>query len=154
MKIYKLKKDFPGSKIGDVWVKADNGFMSPEGRDTIKMHVHLFESFGDSFNDWFEDYKEPKGTALYWTILTLKNFIENEPDDRWVDLEDCKQMLEKLRACQRLKDKGFKVDLWDYDGGNYSEGIRTGRILFRVKDCEEKENDKDLDLLFCTGENR
>ena len=31
MKKYKLKKEFPSSKIGDVWVKADNGFMSPEG---------------------------------------------------------------------------------------------------------------------------
>ena len=48
------------------------------------------------FNAWWEDYEEPKGTALYWTILTLKNFIENEPDDKWVDLDDCKKMLEKL----------------------------------------------------------
>lgn len=56
MKKYKLKKDFPGSKIGDVWVKADSGFMSPEDRETIKMHEHLFKPF----NDWFEDYEKPK----------------------------------------------------------------------------------------------
>ena len=64
MKKYILKKDFPGSKIGDVWVKADNGFMSPEGRETIKMHEHLFTPF----NDWFEDYEEPKE---YWYINDL-----------------------------------------------------------------------------------
>lgn len=47
------------------------------------------------------------------TILALKNFIENEPDDKRIDLDDCKQMLEKLKAWERLKDKHFKFD--DYD---------------------------------------
>ena len=53
MKKYKLKKDFPGSKIGDVWVKPDHGFMSPEGKDNIKMHEHLFKPF----DEWFEELK-------------------------------------------------------------------------------------------------
>lgn len=60
--------------------------------------------------------------------------------------EEAEKAVEKLKAWKRLKDKGFKVDLWDYDGGNYQERIKTGRTLFRVKDYEE--NDKDLDLLF------
>ena len=63
--------------------------------------------------EW-EDYEEPKGTALRWIILTLENFIENEPDDKWIDLEDCKQMLEKLKAWERLKDKGFKFGRWQF----------------------------------------
>ena len=60
--------------------------------------------------------------------------------------KEAEQAVEKLKAWVRLKDKGFKVDLWDYDGGNYQERIKTGRILFRIKDYEE--NDKDLDLIF------
>lgn len=52
----------------------------------------------------------------------------------------------KLMAWKRLKDKGFRFELWDYDGGNYQERIRTGRILFRVKDDEDV--DELLDLLF------
>ena len=68
----------------------------------------------------------------------IGNYFETE--------EEAEKAVEKLKAWKRLKDKGFKVDLWDYDGGNYQERIKTGRILFRVKDYEE--NDKDLDLLF------
>ena len=47
---------------------------------------------------------------------------------------------------KHLKKKIMMNDLWDYDGSDSQGRIRTGRILFRVKDYEE--NDKDLDLLF------
>ena len=139
MKKYKLKKDFPGSKIGDVWVKDSDGFMSPED-SPLKMHEQLFEPF----DEWFEE--EPKGKALYWMILTLKNFIENEPDDKWVDLEDCKQMLEKLNAWQRLKDKGFRFKDWEVKNGH--------KIFFGLDDTSfnagwlDEDIVIDLDLLF------
>ena len=115
MKKYKLKKEFPSSKIGDVWVKADNGFMSPEGRESIKMHKHLFKPF----NDWFEDYEEPQ--IYYWyiddlgivsidrvessTIEMRKNFC-NHFDTR----EEAEQAVEKLKAFKRLQDLGFRFD--------------------------------------------
>ena len=124
-----------GTSIALAW-KIDEHLW--EGRD--------YHSLAELNEEWEDAPEEPKGKALHWTILTLENFIENEPDDKWIDLEDCKQMLEKLKAWERLKEKGFKVDLWDYDGGNYQERTRTGRILFKVKDYEE--NDEDLDLLF------
>lgn len=57
-----------------------------------------------------EPKEEPKGSALDLMILTLTNFIENEPDEDKVNLEDCKQMLEKLLAWKRLKDKGVRFD--------------------------------------------
>lgn len=78
------------------------------------------------YSEWIEERK------------SIGNYFETE--------EEAEKAVEKLKAWKRLKDKGFKVDLWNYDGGNYQERIRTGRILFRVKDYEE--NDKDLDLLF------
>lgn len=40
--------------------------------------------------------------------------------------------------------KGFRFQLWDFDG--YNDGVDTGRILFKInKECGEE---KDLDLLF------
>lgn len=105
-----------------------------------------YNSIKDFTDHWEDAPEEPKSSALDLMILTLTNFIENEPDEDKVDLEDCKQMLEKLKAWQRLKDKGFRFELWAYDGGNYQERIKTGRILFRVKDYEEV--DALLDLLF------
>ena len=61
-------------------------------------------------NEEWEDCDESKDSALDLMILTLINFIENEPDEDKVDLEDCKQMLVKLKAWKRLRDKGFKFD--------------------------------------------
>ena len=89
----------------------------------------------------WEDYEEPKGIK---SVGNIGSSVHIEMGSK----EEAEKAVEKLKAWKRLQDKGFKVDLWDYDGGNYQERIRTGRILFRVKDCEEKENDKDLDLLF------
>ena len=106
-------------------------------------------------NEEWEDYEEPKGKALYWMILTLENFIENEADDRWVDLEDCKQMLEKLKAWERLKDKGFrfcglKEDYTRTTGNHFP--ARNGRRYLQFNKSEEddwlEENWEDLDLLF------
>lgn len=70
-----------------------------------RVEKYYFDSLKD-LDEW-EDYEEPKGSALDLMILTLTNFIENEPDEDKVDLEECKKMLEKLKAWKRLKDKGF-----------------------------------------------
>lgn len=107
-----------------------------------------------------KDYKEPE---KYFWIDTDGFIVSNDMSTKDVAFEIFKENLksignyfetkeeaerarEKLKAWKRLKDKGFKVDLWDYDGSDGQGRIRTGRILFRVKDYEE--NDKDLDLLF------
>lgn len=99
-----------------------------------------YDSFEDFSGEW-EDY-EPKGSALDLMILTLTNFIENEPDEDKVDLDDCKQLLEKLKAWQRLKDKGFRFT-----------GFSGGRAIieFTFDDYYTGEPSSafdDLDLLF------
>lgn len=104
-------------------------------------HEFYYKSFKDMLDEWEDAPEEPKGKALRWMILTLENFIENEPDDRWIDLEDCKQMLEKLKAGKRLKDKGFRFEGWEMDG----------TIWFETKQDEQEWSPKyrdDLDLLF------
>lgn len=117
----------------------------------VRYYSHLAELNAE----WEDVPEEPKE---YWCITGRGNLHclqditdENDKDHREIGNyfeaeEEAEKAVEKLKAWKRLKDKGFKVDLWDYDGGNYQERIKTGRILFRVKDYEE--NDKDLDLLF------
>jgi hypothetical protein len=85
-----------------------------------------------------EDYEEPKGSALDLMILTLTNFIENEPDEDKVDLEDCKKMLKRLRAWKRLKDAGCEFN------GYMQEGDTVSIELLKGDDFSFD----DLDLLF------
>lgn len=150
MKKYKLKKDFPGSKIGDVWIKADSGFMSPEDRETIKMHEHLFKPF----NDWFEDYEESKDYCYIepngivarideWDCCTendrkVMKSIGNYFETR----EEAEKAVEKLKAWKRLKDKGFRFERWSV-GGEYGNTI-TFSDYIEYND----ETRADLDLLF------
>lgn len=117
----------------------------------------IYKTLAGLYVEW-EDYEE---NEYYYAITSIKaddgiTKMKNKHNDMtafdksigncFETREEAEKAVEKLKAWKRLKDKGFKVDLWDYDGGNYQERIKTGRILFRVKDYEE--NDKDLDLLF------
>ena len=90
----------------------------------------------------WKDYKEePKRSALDLMIPTLTNFIEKEPDEDKVDLEDCKQMLERLKVWKRLEENGFRFDGWKRNGrycGDFT--ITASDSMY----CD----DKDLDLLF------
>lgn len=164
----KLKTEFQDEdfKLGEV---ADvNIATMPDGRIKAQavaksggVHTFFYDDLKTFTDDWEDVPEEPK-TEFYITAwgdireyttenerfafkqkLAIGNYFETR--------EEAEKTVEKLKALKRLEDKGFKVDLWDYDGGNYQERIKTGRILFRVKDYEE--NDKDLDLLFCPEEN-
>lgn len=154
MKKYKLKKDFPGSKIGAVWVKVENGFMSPEGRESIKMHEYLFKPF----NDWFEDYKEPEEYWLIdWSssegIDKFKEFsddvdIFNKSIGNYFETkEEAEKALEKLKAWKRLKDKGFRFDGWTIDDV-LKISIRTNLEGGNIYSESEKEIRTNLNLLF------
>ena len=118
--------------------------------DTVGEYTSLAD-----FNEEWEDYEEPKGTALDLMILTLTNFIENEPDEDKVDLEECKQMLEKLKAWKRLKDKGFQITDWDNSIGD--DYYKTGQIVLNLNNVKNTKWDEyeqiseiknDLDFLF------
>lgn len=134
-------------------LKSDNDnhiIVYPEG--TLKYYA--YESLAELNKEW----EDAPSTVWYIThdgsihsadignSWTREKAIGNYFESR----EEAEKAVEKLKAWKRLKDRGFKVDTWDYDGGNYQERIKTGRILFRVKDYED--NDRDLDLLFRGGE--
>jgi hypothetical protein len=98
----------------------------------------------ETLNKYCEDYEEPKQSALRFMILTLTNFIENEPSDN-VDLEDCKQMLEKLKAWERLEDKGFKFEGWEDSPAEDDFDMIWFTMKAKVWDVETQEA---LSLLF------
>ncbi len=101
----------------------------------------------DYLAKWWKRYEEPKGSALDLMILTLINCIENEPDEDMVDLEDCKQMLEKLKAWKRLKGHNLRVEEGQRIFVNADNKLTSQKPLFVVDTYEEVEDD--LDSLFC-----
>lgn len=153
----KLKTKFQDEdfELGEV-VNA-NIFYSGDTRQGFKV-VAVAKAGGEcsfyynsikDFTDHWEDVEEPKGSALLWMVLALENFIENEPDDTWVNLDDCKQMLEKLKAWGRLEDKGFRFE----QVGRYEDLCGNGfNIPITATMPPEAYTDvgvsKDLDLLF------
>ena len=109
---------------------------------STKEGFKYYDSLAELNADW-EDYEESKGSALDLMILTLTNFIENEPDEDKIDLEECNQMLEKLKAWKRLKDTGFRFVLCD-------DRVENGKlfIVAKMPILDIKESQDDLDLLF------
>ena len=107
-------------------------------------YVPEYRNLADLNAEWEDVLEEPKGSALDLMILTLTNFIENEPDEDKVDLEDCKQMLEKLKAWKRLKGKGFRFNTWYGGSKNISYEITSLENEMYIP----REIGDDLDLLF------
>ena len=106
------------------------------------------KNVAEMYEAGWEDYEESKRTALDMIIFTLTNFIECEPDEDKVDLGDCKQMLDKLKAWKRLKDKNVFIYL-DHMDFRFQEG--TFKVEFPdrlLANDEMAEADRDLDLLF------
>lgn len=114
-------------------------------------HSFYYRSLKELNEEWEDAPEEPKGSALDLMVLTLTNFIENEPDEDKVDLEDCKQMLEKLKAWKRLKDKGFRFRGYDdMDRGQLGDIVIYAKMPTFEYDDESTRDD--LDLLFGGGE--
>lgn len=108
-------------------------------------HFKEYRSISELNEEW-EDYEESKEDALSVMILTLTNYIENEPTD-CIDLDDCKEMLKKLKAWKRLKDLGFKCS---YHSSGYHRGTFTTDFVFDEDKLPIMDTfvAKDLNLLF------
>lgn len=126
------------------------------GNGTASCGIAIYSSLAELNEEWddvVEESKssvveEPKSSALDLVILTLIDFIENEPDEDKVDLEDCKQMLKKLEAWKRLGDKGFRFN--GYDVANRGgDNVICGQAYFKAGNYCREGIKSDLDLLFC-----
>lgn len=100
-------------------------------------------------SEWEDVPEEPKPSALDFMIMTVTNFIENEADEQLVDLKDCKNMLEKLKAYKRLKEKGFSFNDWDWK----TQCISYNLDYTDITEEQIEEAEKDLDLLFSQEDN-
>ena len=94
--------------------------------------------------------------GLHWEYANEPELVylpnDNEVTIHFEDTEDCREFCDKLLALKRLKDKGFKFTGWsaDYDCDMAYFDVDWAineKITGRRKDIE-----KDLDLLFGSGE--
>lgn len=110
------------------------------------------------------DYEEPK---KWFTINKFDGSIQEINDDTcaWTDeekesiaelgfrfetKEETEKALEKLKAWKRLKDKGFRFKMWEWEF-IYNDNI-SGELIIKAHIDDATDSDgkytKDLDLLF------
>jgi hypothetical protein len=113
--------------------------LSTNGEDMIimgnDMHAHITKL---SELKGYEDYEEPKEDGLD-NIITLVEAYSDNDNERYP-----KEIVEKLKAWKRLKDKGFKFE--GIDGLHYTIYYDEGKSYETHEQCEQAK--LDLELLF------
>ena len=147
MKRYKLLKDLPFAKAGDIFkgeLEYGTTVLFPEDYENYK-HKLSSDEFWD-FDEWFEEIKEPKKYYYIldiWGVYNEKYEVESllknrkEIGNYFETREEAEKYLEYLKAKEVIKEdtKGFKPDwsdkksrkyygYWDFERGfkNYFEG--------------------------------
>lgn len=139
MKEYKLLKDLPFAKAGDIlslersqeygYFKLCKDRSNPR---SIELYEGIVEGFIDNFDEWFEEIKEPKifftidiykskfkeiNTDYYsgWSALEVKNI--KDLGLLFKTVEKTKKYLKYLKAKEIIKQdtKGFKPN-WNNEG--------------------------------------
>ncbi|MBO7694231.1 MAG: hypothetical protein J6T10_16555 [Methanobrevibacter sp.] len=114
---------------------------------------YVYSSLAELNKEW-EDYEEPKGC---W-IINILGIIEythfrnrdeaeilREIGNYFETKEEAEKAAEKLKAWQRLKDKGLKVTEWSH--GLYLDKTIVGRFRYEFPIDNKEDIEKDLDLL-------
>lgn len=127
-----------------------------DGEGTFKFEAHSLAEL----NEEWKDYEEAKG---YWYITSLGEIVYrgfslrkwNSGDDCRLEIgnyfearEEAEQVVEKLKAWKRLRDKGFKfildgeteMPMFVYSGANGEKCITSA--------TESKQYREDIKLLF------
>ena len=118
-------------------------------RPDIKLgNSYTYNSLAE-FNEYWEDYEEPKGVNEIDVLLNAIDEYRNNHlfDNKYMDRLKILNIAEnKLMALKRLKDKGFRFKDWEVKNGH--------KIFFALNDDSfnagwlDPEIVKDLDLLF------
>ena len=110
------------------------------------------------FNEEWEDYEEPKEV---WFISNNGQIHEEDGHDRYREerkeignyfetKEEAERAVEKLKAWKRLKDKGLKFRMWEWEF--IYEDNKAGEIVIKahIDDATDEDGNypTDLDLLF------
>lgn len=157
MKRYKLERDLPTFKAGEIFYLSDTGNLIRESDNVPAYSWATLEKFPNILTDWFEEVNEP----TRWKPEIDQEYYCLGSDgsvmgDEWVNLsidrnrlkigncfqteEEAEKAVEKLKAWKRLKDSGFKFKDW-----NKSNYDRTFCINAEVEhDVVASEFFKDL----------
>lgn len=129
-------------KTGEIVEKYPDRFVINSGEQ-----IRQYDSLAELNDEWEDAPEEPKE---HWTIghdgaIFKLSEWENQKDHEEIgnyfdSEEEAEQVVEKLKAWKRLKDKGFKFN-------GYGFHTTSGRLLIGAKGARNVER-KDLDLLF------
>ena len=112
--------------------------------DENAIQIAEYTSLAELNEEW-EDYEEPKEDGLD-NIIVLAEAYSNSNSERYP-----KEIVEKLKAVKRLKDKGFRFSGWTIDDG-LRISICTNTDEDDIYDEDKRRIKPDLDLLFSGGE--
>ena len=103
-----------------------------------KPEMYSYTSLAELNEEWEDAPEEPKENGLD-NIVALIEAYSSHDSERYP-----KEIVEKLKAWKRLKDKGFRFQFWhsSYAGDNISFFIDW------INADSKKEIEEDLDLLF------
>ena len=131
MKRYKLKRDIPAFKAGEVFYLSDAGNLFRESDNVPVYGWTIIEKNPNILTDWFEEIKEPTRWKPelghdYYYISGDGHVYDNSWDDsQFVDRgrfeigncfrteEEAEKVVEKLKSWKRLKDSGLKFKGWN-----------------------------------------
>ena len=113
-----------------------------------------FKTLSELLEKWEEIEEEPK---KFWCVLDNGNIAMSDDTDEDLEAnkeignyfetrEEAEKAVEKLKAWERLKDKGFRFEYWAY---KMDEPEIENHTHFKIVGvCEDGVRFDDLDLLF------
>lgn len=157
MKRYKLERDLPTFKAGEIFYLSDIGNLIRESDNVPAYSWTTLEKFPNILADWFEEIKEstrwkPEIGYKYYLSDSNGSIYDSVWSNDYIDRsrveigncfetrEEAEKAVERLKAWERLKDAGLKFK--DWNKSNYG---RTFCINAEVEhDVAAFEFSKDL----------
>ena len=130
MKRYKLLKNLPTFKAGEIFYLSDTGNLLRESDNVPAYSWSTLEKFPNILTDWFEKIKEPtrwkpEKNQKYYYAASSGRILDDvlgdyDSDQKLFNIGNCFQTeeeaeraVEKLKAWKRLKDSGLKFKGWN-----------------------------------------
>lgn len=130
MKRYKLKRDIPAFKAGEVFYLSDAGNLFRESDNVPVYGWTIIDKNPNILTDWFEEVKEstrwkPRIGQKYYLLDSNGSVYDSVWSNDYIDRnrseigncfktkEEAEKAVEKLKAWKRLKDSGLKFKDWN-----------------------------------------